>query len=196
MLFTLLKAAKKLAAFNVSYYDFFGFLLLTPNCLFKITANRLSAGAKITLTVNSHRKLIPATIINLVGSQAAKDFSTNYLTNTTPVGFVIYVALILFFGYFYTFLQMNPEEMSKNLSKSGAYIPGVRPGNDTIDYTLRLWINSAVTDNAAIAGKTLSYRIDVEATQEIAKTPTFVDTLENKVDTTSTINFIFISSIL
>ena len=77
---------------------------------------------------------IPATIINLVGSQAAKDFSTNYLTNTTPVGFVIYVALILFFGYFYTFLQMNPEEMSKNLSKSGAYIPGVRPGNDTIDY--------------------------------------------------------------
>ena len=29
---------------------------------------------------------------------------------------------------------MNPEEMSKNLSKSGAYIPGVRPGNDTIEY--------------------------------------------------------------
>ena len=42
--------------------------------------------------------------------------------------------LILFFGYFYTFLQMNPEELSKNLSKSGAYIPGVRPGNDTIEY--------------------------------------------------------------
>jgi preprotein translocase subunit SecY len=29
---------------------------------------------------------------------------------------------------------MNPEEMAKNLNKSGAYIPGVRPGNDTIDY--------------------------------------------------------------
>ena len=42
--------------------------------------------------------------------------------------------LILFFGYFYTFLQMNPEEMSKNLGKAGAYIPGVRPGNDTIEY--------------------------------------------------------------
>ena len=40
----------------------------------------------------------------------------------------------MFFGYFYTFLQMNPEEMSKNLNKSGAYIPGVRPGNDTIEY--------------------------------------------------------------
>ena len=77
---------------------------------------------------------IPATIINLVGNQTAIDFSDKYLSNTTPVGFIIYVVLILFFGYFYTFLQMNPEEMSKNLSKSGAYIPGVRPGNDTIDY--------------------------------------------------------------
>ena len=77
---------------------------------------------------------IPATIINLVGNQTAIDFADKYLANTTPVGFVIYIVLILFFGYFYTFLQMNPEEMSKNLSKSGAYIPGVRPGNDTIDY--------------------------------------------------------------
>jgi preprotein translocase subunit SecY len=77
---------------------------------------------------------IPATIINLVGNQTAIDFADKYLANTTPVGFAIYIVLILFFGYFYTFLQMNPEEMSKNLSKSGAYIPGVRPGNDTIDY--------------------------------------------------------------
>ena len=44
------------------------------------------------------------------------------------------MGLIFFFGYFYTFLQMNPEEMSKNLSKAGAYIPGVRPGSDTIEY--------------------------------------------------------------
>ena len=33
---------------------------------------------------------------------------------------------------------MNPEEMAKNLSKSGAYIPGVRPGNDTIDYVSKV----------------------------------------------------------
>ena len=63
-----------------------------------------------------------------------KDIFKKYLDYTTPVGFAAYMIIIILFSYFYTFLQMNPEEMSKNLSKSGAYIPGVRPGNDTIEY--------------------------------------------------------------
>jgi preprotein translocase subunit SecY len=77
---------------------------------------------------------IPVTIVNLINNETAVEFVNNYIQNTTFTGFILYVLLILFFGYFYTFLQMNPEEMSKNLSKSGAYIPGVRPGNDTIEY--------------------------------------------------------------
>lgn len=77
---------------------------------------------------------IPVTIVNLINNKSAIDFVNKYIVNTTVTGFILYILLILFFGYFYTFLQMNPEEMSKNLSKSGAYIPGVRPGNDTIDY--------------------------------------------------------------
>lgn len=77
---------------------------------------------------------IPITIVNLIKNEKAIEFVNNYISNTTLTGFILYVVLIFFFGYFYTFLQMNPEEMSKNLNKSGAYIPGVRPGNDTIDY--------------------------------------------------------------
>ncbi len=77
---------------------------------------------------------IPVTIVNLLKKQKAIDFVNKYITNTSLTGFILYIALIMFFGYFYTFLQMNPEEMSKNLNKSGAYIPGVRPGNDTIEY--------------------------------------------------------------
>lgn len=77
---------------------------------------------------------IPVTIVNLIKNEAAINFVNSYIVNTTLTGFILYVVLIFFFGYFYTFLQMNPEEMSKNLSKSGAYIPGVRPGNDTIEY--------------------------------------------------------------
>ena len=42
--------------------------------------------------------------------------------------------MIFAFSYFYTFLSMNPEEMSKNLNKNGGYIPGVRPGADTSGY--------------------------------------------------------------
>ena len=77
---------------------------------------------------------IPVTIVNLIKNQKAIDFVNNYIVNTSTTGLILYILLIFFFGYFYTFLQMNPEELSKNLSKSGAYIPGVRPGNDTIDY--------------------------------------------------------------
>ena len=77
---------------------------------------------------------IPVTVVNLIKNEAAINFVTKYIDNTSLTGFILYILLILFFGYFYTFLQMNPEEMSKNLSKSGAYIPGVRPGNDTIEY--------------------------------------------------------------
>ena len=77
---------------------------------------------------------IPVTVVQLMGNEKAINFVNSYIVNTTLTGFIIYVLLIFFFGYFYTFLQMNPEELSKNLNKSGAYIPGVRPGNDTIDY--------------------------------------------------------------
>lgn len=77
---------------------------------------------------------IPVTVVNLIKNESAINFVSKYIENTTLTGFILYVLLIFFFGYFYTFLQMNPEEMSKNLSKSGAYIPGVRPGNDTIEY--------------------------------------------------------------
>ena len=77
---------------------------------------------------------IPVTIVNLLKKQKAIDFVNNYIVNTSTTGLILYILLIFFFGYFYTFLQMNPEELSKNLNKSGAYIPGVRPGNDTIDY--------------------------------------------------------------
>jgi preprotein translocase subunit SecY len=47
---------------------------------------------------------------------------------------VIYVALIIAFTYFYAFIQVNPENVSDNLKKQGAYIPGIRPGKNTQDY--------------------------------------------------------------
>ena len=39
--------------------------------------------------------------------------------------------LIFIFGYFYTFLQLKPDDVAENLKKNGGYIPGVRPGDDT-----------------------------------------------------------------
>ncbi|WP_026907493.1 preprotein translocase subunit SecY [Paucisalibacillus globulus] len=57
---------------------------------------------------------------------------------TTPVGMLIYVALIIAFTYFYTFVQVNPEQMAENLQKQGGYIPGIRPGKNTETYLTRV----------------------------------------------------------
>ncbi|MDD6224088.1 MAG: preprotein translocase subunit SecY [bacterium] len=77
---------------------------------------------------------IPTTIAQFTGKEGFINFCNSYLSYTTPVGFILYVALIFFFGYFYTFIQIKPEELSKNLQQNGGYIPGVRPGKETENY--------------------------------------------------------------
>jgi len=77
---------------------------------------------------------IPSIVVNIIGKEGAISFVNNYIMYTSPTGFVLYILLIVFFSYFYTFMAMNPEEMSKDLNKSGAYIPGIRPGIETTKY--------------------------------------------------------------
>lgn len=77
---------------------------------------------------------IPGIIAQFVKNDGYTIFVQKYLTYTTPVGFILYVVLIFLFGYFYTFIQMRPEELSKNLQESGGYIPGIHPGKETEKY--------------------------------------------------------------
>ena len=78
---------------------------------------------------------VPAFIAGLLGSENGFSiFVSKYLNSTTPLGFAIYIILIVLFAFFYVFLSINPEELSKNLNKQGGYIPGVRPGKETKDY--------------------------------------------------------------
>ena len=60
------------------------------------------------------------------------------LATTTISGMFTYALLIILFTFFYTFVQINPEKTAENLQKSGAYIPGVRPGKGTEDYMSKL----------------------------------------------------------
>ncbi len=51
-----------------------------------------------------------------------------------PVYVLLYAGLIIFFCFFYTALQYNPKETAENLKKSGAFVPGIRPGDQTARY--------------------------------------------------------------
>ena len=81
---------------------------------------------------------IPATIAQFIKKDGFTSFVQNYLTYTKPVGFIIFVLLIFFFAYFYTFIQLKPEDLAKNLKENGGFIPGVRPGKDTENYIAKI----------------------------------------------------------
>ena len=57
---------------------------------------------------------------------------------TTPTGLLLYVLCIFGFAYFYTFIQLKPDELADNLNKNGGFIPGVRPGEETVEYITKV----------------------------------------------------------
>jgi len=76
-----------------------------------------------------------------------KDISST-LSPGQPVYVMLYAAAIVFFCFFYTALVFNSRETADNLKKSGAFIPGIRPGDQTAKYIdkilLRLTLAGAV----------------------------------------------------
>ncbi len=58
----------------------------------------------------------------------------NFLSLNKPIGLCIYAVLTILFTFFYTDLQVDPDQVAENLGKSGAYIPGIRPGSETRRY--------------------------------------------------------------
>src|SRR6267154_2198146 len=70
------------------------------------------------------------------------------LTPGQPVYVMLYASALIFFCFFYTALQYNPKETADNLKKSGAFVPGIRPGDQTAKYLekilLRLTLAGAI----------------------------------------------------
>jgi preprotein translocase subunit SecY len=82
--------------------------------------------------------LFPATLLGWFGSSAEsltwlRDIAGT-LSPGQPIYVLLYAALIIFFCFFYTALQYNPKETADNLKKSGAFVPGIRPGDQTARY--------------------------------------------------------------
>ena len=81
--------------------------------------------------------LFPATLLSWFGSAEGfiwlRDLAGS-LSPGQPVYVILYGALIVFFCFFYTALQYNPKETADNLKKSGAFVPGIRPGEQTARY--------------------------------------------------------------
>lgn len=82
---------------------------------------------------------IPTTLTYIIKNDSFKLFVDKYLSTTTPIGFIVYILLIIAFTYGYTYLAaVNPEDLSKNLNKQNGYIPGIRPGTETTKYVSKV----------------------------------------------------------
>src|SRR5699024_5177608 len=82
--------------------------------------------------------MAPRTVATFFEGNKAASVIENIFDYTQPVGMILYVILIIAFTYFYTFVQVNPEQMAENLQKQGRYIPGIRPGHNTETYLTRV----------------------------------------------------------
>jgi preprotein translocase subunit SecY len=83
-----------------------------------------------------------------------KDFSMgviSWMDTRKPLYLVLYFALTLAFGFFYTFIVFKPDETANNLRKQGGFIPGIRPGQPTEDYLRRVALRITLAGAAFIA---------------------------------------------
>ena len=127
----------------------------------KMQGRRMVAGqsSNIPLKVNtagvipvifaSSLMSIPSIIMSFTGRNATGVWAhifgilnqNNWFNMNRPVytiGLVLYVALCIFFAYFYTSITFNPIEVADNLKKQGGFIPGIRPGKPTSDYLQKI----------------------------------------------------------
>jgi len=81
--------------------------------------------------------LFPATLAGWFGQSESmrwlSDISST-LSPGQPIYVMLYAGAIIFFCFFYTALQYNPKDTADNLKKSGAFVPGIRPGDQTARY--------------------------------------------------------------
>jgi preprotein translocase subunit SecY len=80
--------------------------------------------------------LLPTTVANFNAGKGPEWLSliTTQLGHGRPLFMLLYIALIIFFAFFYTAVVFNPTETAENLKKHGGFIPGIRPGERTAEY--------------------------------------------------------------
>lgn len=112
---------------------------------------KLNSAGVIPVIFASTILSIPLTITGFISKSTTSGagFWIDQIFNyQQPIGFIIYVLLIILFSFFYSFLMIDPNKISDNLSKSNAYIPGVRPGEDTKNYIAKLLFKITVIGTA------------------------------------------------
>ena len=94
---------------------------------------RVNTAGVIPIIFASSVLLFPYTIAGLFQNSFAQAVQSAF-SPSSPIYMILYVAMIIFFSYFYTAVVFKPEDISTNMKKNGGFILGIRPGKPTTDY--------------------------------------------------------------
>ncbi len=97
---------------------------------------KLNSAGVIPPIFASSLLLLPITVANFSAGQGPEWLNTitAMLGRGQPLHIIIYIALIVFFAFFYTAVVFNPKDTADNLKKYGGFLPGIRPGERTAEY--------------------------------------------------------------
>ncbi|HWW62468.1 MAG TPA: preprotein translocase subunit SecY, partial [Thermoanaerobaculia bacterium] len=98
---------------------------------------RVNTAGVIPVIFASSILVIPTTLSTMVKAPWAKAIG-DQLTSGQPLYYLLEIAGIIFFSYFYTSIVFNPVDTADNMRKYGGFIPGIRPGKRTSDYIDRV----------------------------------------------------------
>ena len=99
---------------------------------------KLNSAGVIPVIFASALVSIPGLLANFIKNDGFQIFVSKWLTLNSVTGVTLYILFIFVFGYFYTFFQLKPKELAENLQKNGGYIPGIRPGEETVNYISKI----------------------------------------------------------
>jgi len=99
---------------------------------------RVNTAGVIPAIFASSLLMFPLTIGQFTESPQIQGFIDVYLNPASILYQIVYIGLIIFFCYFYTAIMIDPKDVAENIKKSGAYIPGIRPGKKTAEHIDRI----------------------------------------------------------
>lgn len=137
--------------FIIVYVAIVVFVVFTENSIRKIpifyatnntqTVMRTKESTNLPLKINSSSVIpvifaasvlaAPRTVISFMDSTKTTQMIDNFLNYQKPVGFILYVVMIVLFTFFYSNLQIDTRRIADDLKKSGGAVPGIRTGDDT-----------------------------------------------------------------
>ena len=95
---------------------------------------KVNTGGVIPVIFASSLLAFPATIASALPAGGWAQRVTQGLSNGMPLYYLLYMAGIIFFAYFYTAIIFNPDDVAENMRKYGGFVPGIRPGKRTAEY--------------------------------------------------------------